>query len=357
MLFGRENPHGGRSCDPEIALDFSANTNPFGTPQRVKDAMAQALERVHQYPDPYCAALCSAIAQKEAVEQDFVLCGNGAAELIYSYCEALHPACAVETAPTFSEYAAGLARVGCRVERYLLKRENDFALGEDFLDFLQEKQPEAIFLCNPNNPTGKTVERALLLRVLDFCRASGCALFVDECFLDFTENGSSLKDVLWENPALVILKAFTKSYGLAGVRLGYVLSSNYELLQRMSETVPPWNVSTLAQAAGVAALRETDFLKKTKQVISKERGYLAEALRVLGLWVCEGEANYLLFAGPVGLDTALRAQHIAVRSCANYEGLGAGWYRTAVRLHEENCALVEGIEKVLKEETAWQKTL
>ena len=347
MLYHTQNPHGGDVYDGEIQLDFSANTNPYGTPQAVLDAMSAVLSRVHQYPDPYCREL----VEFEAVPKDWVLCGSGAAELIYSYCEALRPGRAMELAPTFSEYSLALERVGCQVERYSLKKENYFSLTEDFLPALERSRPDVLFLCNPNNPTGQVIGLPLLEKILDVCEEQGTCLFVDECFLDLSDDGVSLKSHLGEHPNLFILKAFTKSYGMAGVRLGYCLCAQGQLLEEMSHTVQPWNVSTLAQSAGVAALHERAFLQRTRALIPVERQWLQSQLEALGFWVCPSKANYLLFQGSQDLWEQLRKQGIAIRSCGNYHGLGTGWYRIAVRLHGENECLI----RAMKEVCTWQK--
>lgn len=353
MLYHTQNPHGGDVYDGEIRLDFSANTNPYGTPQPVLDAMSAVLTRVHQYPDPYCRELVKAISEFEAVPKDWILCGSGAAELIYSYCEALRPQKAMELAPTFSEYSLALEREGCQVERYPLKKEHSFSLTEDFLPVLERSSPDVLFLCNPNNPTGQVIGVPLLKKILNLCDRQGTALFVDECFLDLSDDGVSLKGCLGEHPNLFILKAFTKGYGMAGVRLGYCLCAQESLLEKMSHTVQPWNVSTLAQAAGVAALHERAFLQKIRALIPQERQWLQSQLEALGFWVCPSHANYLLFHAREDLHEGLREQGIAIRSCHNYHGLGVGWYRIAVRLHEENERLIEA----MKEVCAWQRTL
>lgn len=346
MLYHTTNPHGGDVYDGEIQLDFSANTNPYGTPRGVLDAMSAVLTRVHQYPDPYCRELVDAISEFESVPKDWILCGSGAAELIYSYCEALRPETAMELAPTFSEYALALERVGCRVERYSLKKENHFSLTEEFLPVLARIRPDVLFLCNPNNPTGQVIGLPLLEKILNLCHRQGTALFVDECFLDLSDDGVSLKARLGEHPKLFLLKAFTKSYGMAGVRLGYCLCADGQLLEKMSHTVPPWNVSTLAQAAGVAALQERAFLQKTRVLIPVERQWLKGQLEALGFWVCPSRANYLLFQGRPDLREQLRKQGIAIRGCGNYHGLEQGWYRIAVRLHEENERLIQAMKEV-----------
>ena len=347
MLYRTANPHGGDIYDGRVELDFSANTNPFGTPEGVKTAISGALSDLHRYPDPYCRKLVSAISNFEQVPEDYILCGSGAAELIYAYASAIHPKTACEPAPTFSEYALALKGLGCTPERYVLKREQEFSLTEDFISFLEDIKPEAVFLCNPNNPTGKCIPMELLQKILRYTKSQGIHLFVDECFLDLTEGGESLKGYLSDNPQLFILKAFTKSYGMAGVRLGYCLCGNRETLSNMARATQPWNVSSLAQAAGVAALKEGEFLEKTRELIFKERRNLKAELEALGFWVCDSRANYLLFEGPRGLKEALLNRHIAIRSCSNYVGLSENYYRIAVRLPEENRILLDGIKDCL----------
>lgn len=346
MLYQTKNPHGGDIYGDKIRLDYSANTNPYGTPPAVLEAVREVLGNIHQYPDPYCRKLAEAIAEHEQVPQSYILCGNGAAELIYAYCQALRPRLASEAAPTFAEYSLALEKNGCRIVRFLLREENHFLLDDRFLAFLEDTKPDVLFLCNPNNPTGQLIPEALLHKLLRLCRKTGMHLFLDECFLDMTGQNQSLVPLLGQYPELLILKAFTKSYGMAGLRLGYCLSSNSALLQTMSESCQPWNVSTPAQAAGVAALGQQDFLTKTVQTVIQERAWLTEQLIRCGFRVCPGSANYLLFHGPEGLDTVLRQQGIAIRSCANYHGLDAGWYRIAVRLHEQNEMLMDAICQV-----------
>lgn len=349
MLYQTKNPHGGDIYSGDVTLDFSANTNPFGTPPGVLAAMAAALGEVHRYPDPYCRELVRAIARHEGVPEAYVLCGNGAAELIYGYCQALRPEKGLELAPTFSEYALALDQVGGCMERWPLRQETGFSLEADFLKALEATNAQVVFLCNPNNPTGRTIPRALLRQVLECCRVRDIRLFVDECFLDLSDEGVSLKDCLADNPRLFLLKAFTKSYGMAGVRLGYCLCADSSLLRQMARTVQPWNVSTLAQSAGVAALEEGAFLRKTRELVAVQRQYLVGELERLGFWVCPSGTNYLLFQGAPGLDRALRARGIAVRNCANYHGLGEGWYRIAVRQRDENQRLMAAMEAICKE--------
>ena len=133
---------------------------------------------------------------------------------------------------------------------------------------------------------------------------------------------------------------------MAGVRLGYGLCADADMLRDMAAAAPLWNVSSLAQAAGVAALRETGFLETTRALIKTERAWLAGALGALGYRVIASDANYLLFQAAPGLSDALREKGVLIRSCDNYEGLSAGWYRVAVRTHAENEALIQTIREI-----------
>ena len=208
---------------------------------------------------------------------------------------------------------------------------------------------KAVIINNPNNPTGRLIADDLLEEILRICREKNIALFVDECFLSLSDGGVDLTPSLSDFPQLFILKAFTKSFGMAGLRLGYGLSADEALLRKMSAAVPPWNVSTLAQAAGVAALGDAEFLEKNRTIIRAERPWLEEKLRKFGFWVCPSQVNYILFRGDVGLTEQLRARGVAIRDCANFEGLTSGWYRVAVRQYEENEQLIAAIRSVGKE--------
>ena len=350
MLYGTKNPHGGDVYGEDIVLDFSSNVNPLGTPPNVLSAISRAALHVRQYPDPYCRALRKAIAAHEQVPEAFLLCGAGAAELIYAYCDALRPKKAMELAPTFSEYSAAASHFGAGIVRASLQAP-DFLPDEKILGKLQSQAPDVLFLCTPNNPTGQTIGRPLLRSVLDLSLAQGTRVLLDECFLDFTDEKSA-KDLLRRYENLLILKAFTKSYALAGLRVGYCLTGDARLLAQMAACTQPWNVSLPAQEAAAAALQDPDWVKRARSLVSEQREYLTGALSALGLTVCPSKANYLLFRAPVGLDEALRREKIAIRNCENYAGLCPGWYRIAVRLAEENKALVNAIRRAL-EDLSW----
>lgn len=332
-------------CD---ALDFSANVSPLGLPAGVAAAITNALPTADRYPDPLCRELRAALAGAEGVPADWILCGNGAADLIFRLALAVRPRRALLPAPTFAEYEAALQTVGCAVQRVFLREENEFAVTEEFIDAVTP-ETDIVFLCQPNNPTGQVTPPALVQRLVRRCAECGAVLVVDECFLDFLPDRDAwtAKQLLRDAPQLVILKAFTKLYAMAGVRLGYALCGDAALLEKMRGAGQPWAVSSLAQAAGLAALQETAYAGAVRALIAEQRPRMAAGLRALGLRVMDGQANYLLFRATPDFGEKLRRRGAVVRSCANYPGLDAAWYRTAVRTAEENTRLLQIMGEIL----------
>ena len=348
--------HGGNVYDAAgrlstEALDFSANINPLGIPQGVLRAMEESLSQACHYPDPLCRALVGAIARWENVPEGWILCGNGAADLLFRLALAQKPKRALLLAPTFAEYAQALTAVGCQVERFFLSPETGFALTEEFLEALDESL-DLVCVCNPNNPTGLAAPKELMERILLRCQQLGIFLLADECFTDFLDAPEevTLKDSLGNFSNLMILKAFTKLYAIPGIRLGYSISSNEKLLGEMFSCGQPWSVSVPAQAAGIQALKEEEYRCQTKELIPKERAFLSEQLTDLGFQVYPSQANYLFFhSSDTLLDEKLKEGKILIRSCQNYPGLEAGYFRIAVKSHEENQRLIEALAALVKE--------
>ncbi len=348
MILDRDYIHGGDVYARPIRLEFSANVNPFGPPEPVKAAVRMAVENLTAYPDPCCGLLREKLAALNGVAPADVICGNGAAELIYSFAAALKPQNALLPVPSFADYESALAAARCAPVFYPLRRENGFLLTEDILDRIGP-HTDLLMLCSPNNPTGRSVPRALLLQILDRCRKTGTWLFLDECFYELTDadKAFSLAGYLRDDDRVFLLRAFTKAYGMAGLRLGYGLSKNRELLERMCRLTQPWNVSTPAQAAGLAALDCPDWPGDARAPFGQEKPWLVEKLTRLGFAVLPGDANFLFFSGAPGLYEKLLAQGVLIRDCSNYRGLGPGDCRIAVRTRAENEELIKIMEEAL----------
>ena len=341
--------HGGDICTYGAVLDFSANLNPLGMPPEVKAAAEAAVCAAIHYPDPYCREVRAAIATRDGVPIDHVVCGNGAADLIFRLCLALRPKSALITAPTFSEYEQALELTGCVVRRHMLLRANDFELGEDILDEIGH-ETDIIFLCTPNNPTGRLINPELVEKIAAKCLETGTVMVLDECFLELCDDTRGFAHLLRDNTRLVLMRAFTKSFAIPGLRFGYALCADGALLNKLSCCAQPWSVSTVAQAAGVAACRCSDWAQQGREMIFRERPKLISEMRQMGLAVWDSSANYLLFQakGVCDLREKMALRGVLIRSCANYHGLGDDFYRIAVRPAQENAVCMQTLREVLK---------
>ncbi len=343
--------HGGDVYgDARPVLDFSISLNPLGPPPEVLEAARRAVLDWNRYPDPRCRGLRRAAARRAGVPEEFVLFGNGASDLIHRFLRALRPRQALLLAPTFSEYRRGLEALGCGIMEVPLCKADGFAVPETILEAVRPGV-DLVFLCDPNNPTGRRIEPGLLRALLERCRGTGAFLAVDQCFLELTEGDPDALAPELAGGGLLLLRALTKSYALAGLRLGYCLCGDRDLLESMERLGPPWPVSAPAQAAGETALRNfPDWPSQCLPVIAGERERMTREMEALGLWVCPSQANYLLFQGPPDLgERLLREEGILVRDCANYSGLGPGWYRIGLKTGEENTRLLQALERQLPE--------
>ena len=332
-----------------LPLDFSANISPLGLPAGVKEAVLASLESADRYPDPHCVELRCALSAQYGIPAEKIVCGNGAADLIYRLVLLLKPKNAIVPVPAFTEYERALSLTGCRINRILCKEEEDFLLPETVSDAISP-ETNLVFLCNPNNPTGRFVPAGLLERILQRCEEAGCLLVVDECFLGFSEETEqhSLLRCLSQYPHLVLLRAFTKLYAMPGLRLGTALCGNSDLAERLHAFGQPWSVSAPAQAAGLAALQDKDYVNRIRSFVKEERSFLQKELSEIGMRVIPGEANFLLFfTEERQLSQKLREKGILLRDCSDFTGLCPGWYRTAVRTREENLLLLQAIKEVL----------
>ena len=372
-------------------LDFSASINPFGLSDHIKAALLASLDKADRYPDPECRLLRRSLADyyrqtaagtdsNMMFEPGNFLPGNGAADLIYRIAYGLRPKKALLLSPGFSEYESALSTAGCDPVFYPLQAENGFRIEEDILDSITP-DIDLVMIAEPNNPTGLTAGRALLLKILHKCEEADAVLVVDESFLDFcypyqstvfktvSVKNSAARNLLsdpdgyqilnpdsmlysWIRPdeagRLLVLRSLTKICALAGIRLGFACSSNPALLAVIGQAGAPWSVSSPAQAAGLAAVSESFLPPDQLSIISSERERVLCDLRGLGMEVLPGEANFLLFyCKRHDLADRLAEQGILIRSCRNFRGLGEGWFRTAIRLPEENDRLLQAMEEIL----------
>ncbi len=322
-------------------LDFSASINPLGVPDSVARTIRENIGLLVHYPDPFADGISRDLSQHLGVPARSLVCGNGSTELIYLLVRALRPGRVMIPAPTFSEYErACVLNEGAFCTRYDLSSQDGFAI--DLGQFIAAMAGcNMAFLCNPNNPTGRLMEREAVLDLARAAKRADCLLVVDEAFIDFTPDQSLARGVEG-NSHLIVLRSLTKFYALSGLRIGYGIFPD-QVVQRVRGHKEPWTVNTLAQMAAATAIRDRSYQERTTAVISAEKGYLEQGFRDLGIEFFPSSANYYLLRHSCGNEvvSALRKKGVLVRDCSNFAGLDNSYVRVAVRSRHENSRLVK----------------
>ncbi len=321
-------------------IDLSASINPLGLPPAVKAVLGKQQEGLAHYPDPDAASFGKMVAAHHGVDPERVLAGNGSTELIYLIPRALRPKTVLIPGPTFSEYERACLLAGAGIRRLALGREHGYrVVADEFIAAM--RGAETAFLCNPNNPTGDALRREEVLEIARAARRLKCLLVVDEAFVDFCPEESVIDA---ENPFLIVLRSMTKFYALSGLRLGYGVFPA-RLARRLSAHKEPWTVNTPAQRAGIAALGDRGFMARTYRLMEKERAFLEQGFKRLGMSYYPTRANFYLVrtANARAVVEGLLTKSVAVRDCSNFRGLAPGHIRAAVRTRKENRLFLEAI--------------
>jgi threonine-phosphate decarboxylase len=346
-----QSAHGGnvyrvareRRISVERIVDFSASINPLGFPAAGLRAIRSALTQIVHYPDPDCWQLRHVLAQQCRVDPEMILVGNGSTELIHLLPRALAIKSALIIGPTFEEYAHALMDAGSVVQYVHAKREERFRPPlQEVLRQLSIKRSrfDAVFVCNPNNPTGQVMNRSALCKLAEVVEGLQGWLIVDEAFIDYCQ-AQSVVSILKEYPRMVVLRSLTKFYAMPGLRIGYVLAAS-KIVDQLKERQPPWSVNSLAQAVCCAVLRDRAYEIKSRAFMADERSRFMKELRSLpGVRVYSSVANFVLIELPDRSSAGLVADRLAaegllVRDCSTVPGLSARMIRVAVRTVKEN---------------------
>ncbi|MEC4685210.1 MAG: threonine-phosphate decarboxylase CobD [Nitrospirota bacterium] len=331
-------------------IDFSASINPLGVSKKIKAGLRKDLKYLTNYPDPDCHRLRRHLSRHLGIPDNNIICGNGSTELIYLVVRGLRPEKVLITAPAFSEYERAVITSGNSADitiRFLpLREEANFGIDtESFIESMQGCQ--MAFLCNPNNPTAQLLPRADITRIASAARDLKCFLVVDEAFIDFIPEESVVSEVPG-NPYLIVLRSMTKFYALSGLRLGFGILPA-ETAERLLVLKEPWTVNSLAQRAGIIALKDRVYKKATFEYISKEKLFMEKGLKGAGIHFYPSPVNFYLLKHHRSEEIvlALRRKGILVRDCSNFRGLEKGFFRIAVKTHRDNALLIKELKRLL----------
>jgi threonine-phosphate decarboxylase len=336
-------------------IDFSANIIPLKLTKEIKELTLKTLKSISLYPDPKCREFTTTAASLYNISPDNILAGNGSTELIHLIPLALKIKKALIFTPCFSEYEFALKNIQAKPIFIPTKEQNLFQIDLNKIKRYIDKI-DLIFLANPNNPTGTFIDPDKILFLAKLCAKSSKILALDEAFVDFVPNldPKIMAQKSAQMPNFLIIRSLTKFFGLAGLRLGYIIAHK-KLIKKISQSQYPWSVNIFAQNIGTKIIQDQEYIKETKLFILKQKKVLLEKLKKIKLLtVYPSAANFILCKLKMPslsvdlLAKKLGQQGIIIRQCKDFRGLKEGFFRIAVRNQRENQILVSKLKDLLK---------
>ncbi|MDD3345960.1 MAG: threonine-phosphate decarboxylase CobD [Candidatus Omnitrophica bacterium] len=334
-------------------VDFSSNVNARPVPAAVVKAVGKSLSGIARYPDVRCSKLLGALSGRLGVEEGHIAAGNGSAEIIHRLVRAFCIKSAVVIMPAFGEYSKALLEAGARVRPFFTRERNRFVPD---IKEIAENIPscaDALFFCNPNNPTGVLTPKEDIESLAAVLRRKKTILVLDEAFIDLEEEESLVKSAPGAGN-LLVLRSMTKFFGLAGLRLGYAVGS-LAMIKSLRDFGQPWPVNVFAQAAGEAVLKERSFCVLSRREIIEERDFLYERLIMArGVRPFPSRANFIMLKIENGISSGMLQRLLAkrgllIRDCADFPGLSDKYCRIAVRGRADNLRLLRELDIILRQ--------
>lgn len=340
----------------ESIVSFSANVNPLGISDRLRHSLAEQLDAISTYPDREYTALRQCISRYAGCGPEQIIVGNGSTELISLIIQSIHPKKALILGPTYSEYEREISLEGGHTIYYRLREEREFVMEvDDFCRSLSDDL-DLIVLCNPNNPTSTALTRAEMRQILDASLQHGIFVMTDETYVEFTdpEAGISAVPLTAYYSNLAVLRGTSKFFAAPGLRLGYAVTGNRDLIRTIAARQNPWTISTLAEIAGRLMFEDEAYIARTRELISSERSRLTEELRAWGsLHVYEPAANFILLRiekedvnADILFDHCIR-QGMMIRNCSTFPFLDSRFVRFCVMKPEQNDRLLAAMRELL----------
>lgn len=340
----------------EDIVSFSANVNPLGISPKLRATLANRIDAIMSYPDREYSSLRKCIAEYVKTEKDNVIVGNGSTELISLFIQIKHPKKALIVGPTYSEYEREISLGGGSTLYYRLEEENNFTLDIDDLDEELTADVELLVICNPNNPTSSAITRNDMRRILDICKQKGIFVMVDETYVEFAEDIHKITSVALTNyyNNIIILRGISKFFAAPGLRLGYAICGNVDLLKEMNQRKNPWTINSLAAIAGELMFTDDDYIKHTRALIGSERKRICQLLDTCSnIKYYPATANFMLIkilkedVTSMDLFEAAIREGYMIRDCSTFPFLNNKFIRFCFMTPELNDALLGVLLKIL----------
>ena len=333
----------------EEILSFSANVNPLGVSPLLRSALSEHIDAITTYPDREYTSLRKCIAEYCHTDYENIIVGNGSTELISLFIQIEHPQKAYVIGPTYSEYEREIALGGGTTLYYPLKEENDFKLDvEDFVSHLNESI-DLLVICNPNNPTSSCITRKQMRHILDICKEYDIYVMVDETYVEFADNMEEIESVPLTNyyNNIIILRGTSKFFAAPGLRLGYAITGNKDLIKSINTRKNPWTINSLAVVAGETMFRDESYIQATKDLISSERNRIYDLLKDSPNYkVYKPSGNFMLvkslredITSDVLFERAI-LEKMMIRDCSTFPFLDDSYIRFCFMNPEDNDRLL-----------------
>ena len=340
----------------EDIVSFSANVNPLGPSDVLKRELAQHIDAICSYPDREYTVLRNILAKYCDTSAENILVGNGSTELISLFIKTIAPKKAMIIGPTYSEYERELNLGGGSGMYFPLKEEDGFIIDVNKLVASLNESIDMLIMCNPNNPTSTAVSRSDMRRILDACKTYDIFVMIDETYIEFAANYDLINCVPLTSSYnnLCILRGISKFFAAPGLRLGYALCGNSDLVSELASVKDPWTVCSLAEVAARLMFSDSKYISATKELISSERKRVTDALlNVSGLKVYEPVANFVLCRitkenvdADILFDKCIR-RNMMIRNCSSFPFLDNTYFRICFMNPADNDRLLEVIREVI----------
>nr|WP_254904867.1 histidinol-phosphate transaminase [Clostridium tyrobutyricum] len=332
-------------------IDFSSNINPLGVPKSFRDHIDEALNVSNIYPDVEYRNLKNNIRDylhREIVEDENIVLGNGAAEIIDLVIRNFKNICIV--VPSFIEYEKNALKWNCNIIYSKLKDNMDF----DYEDIESKlKLSDAVIVGNPNNPNGNILDKKKFMKIVKYCNENGKTIIIDEAFIEFAGNEQySFLNELENYKCIFMVRALTKFFGLPGIRFGYGISTNKSLIRNIKINQNPWNINCFAETAVKYVLKDRAYIHKSLKWISDERKFMKSQLNKISIIdkIYDTYANFILCklksVDSKTLYDECMENGALIRKCNNYRGLDNNYIRLAVKDREKNQQMLDILRRI-----------
>lgn len=351
--------HGGRAWMMPGIEDYSHNLNPFGPPDILGRVAVSAMSDVWHYPDDSCSELKNTVAKEFSLSPENVMIGAGSSELIRAFPNVFLDKGdkAVIPRPSFAEYSHQCRIAGVGVLDYLLVESDDFRINENAFGNLVSRGAKAVYICNPNNPTGRIEPRDKILHIVELCKKKGVMVFLDETLLELVPDHKDVSCAKYveEYPNLVVACSLTKSFAIPGIRIGFGFAAE-ETANHMEKVRMTWNVGALEQQIAKILIRDhMPHVEKAAKLMRTEKEWMYTQLKEIGFPVTSEPDSFFFFNSvkPLDIDGAefvdrMLDHKIMVRNCASFGKPFDSYVRFCVKDRERNMAFVQAVHDVLR---------